>query len=207
MKLAFFAFVFVLCSFAQAGGVKSAPTRKAAVGRSDLQRPKVGSKAEFSRKGAVFMLGYDVRFERNQEQEIRQRPMMNIAGGMEWSPWMGLLEYTSFKEATADGSVSIDRKVETLYAWAYWQPTEFNLITPFLGGGVGAMKTQVTTNLGGASDEDSSPWQMGLGASLGVRFWPRSHLWLSAEGRVYKSQQLDPDPMLGGLVRLGFVIW
>lgn len=207
MRLVLFVLVWTLSSLALASGAKSTSLRKAPVGQTDLQRPKIGPSAEVRRRGAVFMLGYDVRFERNQEQEIRQRPLMNVAGGVEWSPWIGLIEYTSFKESTSDGSVSIDRQVETLYAWAYWQAPEFNLITPFLGGGVGAMKTKVTTSLGGASDDDSSPWQSGLGASLGVRFWPRSHLWLSAEGRVYKSPQADPDPMLGGLLRLGFVIW
>jgi opacity protein-like surface antigen len=180
---------------------------KKKVGKSDLQNPMVQSRKNLNQRAGVFMLGYDVRFERNQEQQTKDRSMLNYAGGIEWSPWIALLEYASFKEGTADGSVSVDRKVDTLFAWAYWQPTDLDLVAPFLGGGLGMIKTSVETGLASDSQTDQSPWQTGVGASFGIRFWPRSHVWLSAEGRLYKSPQLDPDPTLGGLIRLGFVIW
>lgn len=194
MRLMLFALAILLSSFSVLGAPAARQTVKA-------KAPKI-----YHRQGVVALLSYDTRFERNEEQATAARSVLNYALGYEWTPWISMLEYATYKPSTSSvGSLRVTRQEETVLAWAYWQPRDFNLLTPYLGAGLGGIRNTVETSVGGFVDQDRSPWNMAAGAALGLRLYPRKNFWLSTEGRMLKSSQLDPDPMLGIMLRAGVV--
>lgn len=200
-KFLVFTFVSLLSTFCFAQGANRIVRAK----KSDVQSPVRQSKINYERKSFVFVGGYDLRFERDQEQQMANRSMFNLAGGFQMTPWIGFIEYAEFSEITGAGTLQVQRKVQSALGWAYWEATDLDRLTPFIGAGAGGLRSTVETKFEGAVSESTGEWEPVLAGALGLRLFSRSHIWLSAEGRLYKSSKLDPDPMLGALFRFGFL--
>jgi hypothetical protein len=157
--------------------------------------------------GVLFQAGADVRFERDEDQMIRNRTLFNFSGGVVRENWIGEVEYASFSTSSGNASLSVDRRFESVLTWLYWQALDFDSLAPYLGGGIGAIRETVKTTLLGMTEADESPWSFTTAAALGVRLFPRSNFWLSGEGRLYKNPRLDPDPEFGAIFRVGWVFF
>lgn len=159
---------------------------------------------KFQRRAPVLAIGYDVRFQSNEDQETAARNQYNLAAGFDFTPWTAFIEYAKYQDSSQVGSIKINKEVQSALAWLYWGASDLDLVSPYIGVGMGGLKTKVDTTVDQSSASDSSNWDATVAAGFGLRFWTRTRLWLSVEGRMYKSTKLDPDPMLGALTRIGF---
>lgn len=153
----------------------------------------------------LFAVAFDLRFERDEDQQVKARNILNLAGGLVAGSWVPVFEYGKFEQSTSAGGITVDRRVESMMAWVYYQDPESDTFAPFIGGGAGAWHESVDTDLLGVSEHDEAPASLTLAGAFGMRVMPKSRFWLSSEARLYKNAKLDPDPMLGLLVRLGIV--
>jgi hypothetical protein len=128
----------------------------------------------------------------------------DIAGGVRYRDWNFLLEYgVSETQQSGNMTLSVQSKTQDVLGWGYWTaPLEWAHLSPLLGGGVGVYQTKVTTTLSGVPTEDQSPWKLLGGASVGFKV-NLPVVWLSLEGRLLFGDELDPQPTLTGLARLG----
>lgn len=144
--------------------------------------------------------------ERNEEQRTQSRFAPSIALGLEKNQLWGFFEYTR-TNGTSSGNqtLNFDRHLEMGLLSLSWQATDLDLLSPYIGLGVGGLKEQVVSRLYGESSQDESSWSFVGAGFLGARLWPKSPYLLSGELRMLKSPRLDPDPALGALLRFGFL--
>lgn len=157
-------------------------------------------------KGILAMAGLDMRNRQNEEQRNENVMSPNLALGYMWSNWIGSFEYGFHDSSTGNAALAVERRTERMMLWGHWQATDNRFVTPFLGLGIGNQRETVKTTLLGIEDVDHSGTYWMSGASLGLRFLPKTRLWMSAEGRLYKNSHEEPDPQLGLLLRIGFRI-
>ena len=157
--------------------------------------------------GPVFQLSYDNRFERDETQEIVPRNFLSYAGGYIYQNWIFEGEYGGFETSSGNATLSVRRKTESLLLWTYWQSLDFRYLIPYIGAGLGGIHDTVETKFLGTSETDESPWNTTVAAAFGIRFFARTHFWVSLETRLYKNTHLDPDPQFGALARFGAFIF
>lgn len=176
--------------------------------RSTLPRPQNKRLVESTSKwSSVMTLGMDLRAERDQEQSTLPRIWPSIALGLGWKPWMGLLEYSTFTESSGNATLNIERKVETLLLWGQWSVREENwVIEPYFGLGLGGYRTSAELDLYGQRVGANSQWIEHAAGAMGLRWTSVSPVYASIEGRVHMNRELDPNPTLSALLRIGFIL-
>ena len=155
----------------------------------------------------VMTLGLDARNERGQDQDsvIRQSP--SISMGLGQKPFLGLLEYTRYEDGQGGNqTLSVRRQAETAMAWFQWHADEAWAFRPFIGLGLGAHREAAETRLYNALRRDEGAWNEAGAGSFGLRLAAFSPVWLSLEGRLLFTSEMDPNPTVGGVLRFGFVM-
>lgn len=160
-----------------------------------------------SKFSSVMTLGMDLRAERDQEQSTLPRAWPTMALGLGWKPWMGLLEYSTFTESSGNATLNVERKVETLLLWGQWSVREdaWN-IEPYFGLGLGGYRSSAELDLYGQRTGAGSQWIEHAAGAVGLRWTSISPVYASIEGRVHMNRELDPNPTLSALFKLGFIL-
>jgi hypothetical protein len=152
-------------------------------------------------------LGLDMRAVRDQGTDYQSQTSPSIAFGAGYRQWLGMLEYSRYQgPSNGNGALNITGSNETAMLWGQWYAREKWSLRPFVGVGVGAYHEMATTSLYSESRTDVSDWREMFGGAVGLRLVNVSPLWLSLEGRVLFSPNLDPNPMFAGMLRIGFTL-
>lgn len=173
-------------------------------------RMKVPKAPEFSTV-VLYPVNVEVRYERGSSQDLEARQPVNFALGYLSQGYGIYAEYSAFSETTGNSTSSIDRTHREMTLWA-----RYNFLRGrdngmhgfmYVAGGLGGYEEEVTTNFMGASREDKAGMKLMGGAALGVEavFMTKVGVGFSlgVEGRVLGGADFDPNPNMGGLLRLG----
>lgn len=162
--------------------------------------------SEFEGARPVHLLlayGNELRPERDLDANFAQHFLTNYALGFGYQKFLFVFERATFEESSGNSSLSVIRRLEDTMAWVQWRSLKWKLLVPFLGGGIGAYKEKVTTNLAGApSVQNETSHRFLGGGSFGVSL-DITALWISVEGRMLFGDELDQQPTLGGVARIG----
>ncbi len=147
-------------------------------------------------------LGSEYRPEKNTEGNIADHWLSNAALGLGYGDFFVVLERSTFREQSGNAALSVQRDFEDKLLWIQWHSLAWNYLNSFVGAGLGAYQETITTQVLGASTENTSPHRLLGGGSFGLKA-DIPTLWLSVEARVLFGDQLDRQPTWGGLARIG----
>lgn len=159
----------------------------------------------------------ELRYERGETQEWAMRSPVNIAIAIKKGRWAGLLEVSRFSESTGSSANSmIERKHEEILVWIQRDLFTSKLdgswdLNLYGGAGLGAFQEEVKTTFMSDIAVDKSKPNLVAGLSGGAETvfnWRVNStlnwaLILGAEMRILAGQELDPNPQLSGLARIG----
>lgn len=151
--------------------------------------------------------GLDFRVERDQDlnTDMSQAPAFSL--GLGYKHFLGAFEYTS-SEGSRDGNetLNVRRSSESAMLWGQYYTDDEWKFRPFFGVGLGARRERATSSIYNVQSEDRGKWGDMFGGAFGFRWAAFTPLWLTLEGRVLFSRDFDPNPTLGGLFKVGFVL-
>ncbi len=159
----------------------------------------------------AYVLSKELRYERDNSQEIVDRNPVNFSVGVEVNQVSLLLEYSSFEENTGNETANISRKYQDVSLWFrhhfYREKFAEAKWSVFAGGGAGGFEEEVRTTLMGESRTDKAAIKMfaGLvfGAVAAVEMKKNIEFLVGAEGRTLLASEYDPNPIWSAVLRLG----
>jgi len=177
--------------------VKADPTNVESTNQnSEVQKPPA------SKLRRIIFVGSDSRFERNDKQEYEQKQMFSFGFGLRKGRWMGALEGGTFSESSNLGSISLARKFEQ-YTGTFLLIPQAKQLSPFIGAGLGFYRETVDFVVDKAASSSNGAWETVNLFTAGIRFFAKTSIWLSGEGRIFLGGRIEPDPMVGYLIRMG----
>lgn len=204
MRISFFVVVTFLFLGANAASV--APSQITSIAAepaaTELRRPMDG-------KGAWGMMGLalDARFESQIDQTSRTVTAPSYSIGWGYQHFLGVLEYSTREESRVGNSTfSTQSANETAMLWGQYYTDDEWKFRPFFGVGLGGYRETMNLKLYNDSVDEKGRWDEIYGAAFGFRWAAWSPVWLTLEGRVLFSRDLDPSPMMSGLFKIGFVL-
>lgn len=153
-----------------------------------------------------FMLsaGSEVRSSKDVHRHYSEQALSNFAIGTGYQNFLFTLEKSQHDEFSGNSSLNVSSAYQNYLLWAQWRGIQKWKLAPYMGAGVGAYQQTVETNLMGSVSSNSSDYKFLSGVSLGLSA-DIPYLWLSIETRLLFGDELDPQPTLSGLARIG--IW
>lgn len=159
----------------------------------------------------AYVLSKELRYERDNSQEIVDRNPVNFSVGVEVNQVSLLLEYSSFEENTGNETANISRKHQDVSLWFrhhfYREKFAEAKWSVFAGGGAGGFEEEVRTTLMGQSRTDKAAIKMfaGLvfGAVAAVEMKKNIEFLVGAEGRTLLASEYDPNPIWSAVLRMG----
>ncbi len=151
-----------------------------------------------------FMLAYgsELRPEKDIDSNYKEHFLTNYALGFGYEQFVFVFEKAEFKETSGNATLNLERTLEDYLLWAQYRSMTWNRLVPFLGVGLGTYKETVVTQFAGASTTDSTPSKFLSGLAFGVGL-DIPVLWFSLEARFLFGDELERQPTLGGLARIG----
>lgn len=151
---------------------------------------------------AMLAYGFEYRPARDASGNFADRILPNYALGVGYQNYLFILEKATFKETTGNVTLNVKQIFENTMLWAQWRAEKRLYFIPFIGAGAGAYQEKVETQFMGATTANSTAQKFLGGASFGLSL-DVPVLWFSIEARVLFGDELDPQPTLGGLARIG----
>lgn len=152
----------------------------------------------------MFFVGVESRMEENIQKDIVVHNLSNYSLGIGFDQYRVLLERATFSESTGNATLHVKRNLEDYLLWGHYIAFSANYIEPFMGLGIGAYKNSVDTTLAGSTTTNSSSFKLLGGASFGVGLHYKI-IFSSLEARLLFGDELDRQPTLGSLFKLGFI--
>lgn len=159
----------------------------------------------------AYVLSKELRYERENAQEIVDRNPLNFALALEVDQVSLLFEYSNFEEKTGNETANISRKHQDISAWFRHHFYQEKFVeakwSVFAGGGVGGFEEEVKTTLMGQSRSDKAAIKMfaGLvfGAVVAAEIKKDIDFLVAAEGRALIAKEYDPNPIWSAVLRMG----
>ena len=159
----------------------------------------------------LYLLNMDVRYDRDNDQQLSNRSPFHIAVGFKKSAYAAVVEYTQFSEESGNASTSVKRTHQEGVLWGRWHFSEFKGMTQqfsFYGaGGAGLYQEEVKTTFLGDEVTDQGDYKVlgaaAFGAEWVVLMGQKFGLVLNGELRLLAGSDFDPNPNFGGLIGLG----
>lgn len=161
----------------------------------------------------IYPLNLDLRYERGSSQDLEVRTSRNFALAYHSHSFTLITEYSEFRDDTGNSTSSLSRQHQELLLWS-----RYNLVKGsdksmrgviYAGAGLGAYSESVETRLMGESRTDKLQDKLMGGASLGLELFILGSrgfgFSVGVEGRALMGADFDPNPVLGGVLRLGLV--
>lgn len=152
----------------------------------------------------MFFAGLEGRVEENIQKDVVIHNLYNYSLGIGLDQYRVLLERATFSENTGNATLHVKRNLEDYLLWGHYIAFSANYLEPFIGLGIGAYKNSVDTSLAGSTTTNSSNFKLLGGASFGVGLHYKV-VFLSLEARLLFGDELDRQPSLGSLFKLGFI--
>jgi hypothetical protein len=163
----------------------------------------------------IYPLNADFRYERDKSQNSGLHNYSNIAFAYQLRAVSFLVEYAKYTEGSGNATTNIDHTHQELSLWARWHfartdKSKSGIQLSLYGGlGVGGYQDEVTTTLMSVSQTDKSGTRVLSGVSLGAdATWDIANgfgVVGAVEGRSLFGADFDPNPTIGGVVRLGLL--
>jgi hypothetical protein len=162
--------------------------------------------------GQVYLFGQEMRYEREQDQTLKDRQPKSWGLGFWWNTWGFEYEASSFEVKTQEGNLAVERDYTDQKLWlkksVYRYQVSQSLMDIYIGGAFGQYAEEIKTTFAGSTSLNSTKPKTLLAASLGAQFfqffWQHWGLAVGAEGQLFFAQNFDPSPMPGINLRLGF---
>jgi hypothetical protein len=150
------------------------------------------------------LLGPDFRYERDGDQQLVFRTLLNAGFGLRYDRISAMLEAASFNSQSGNSTLAIQRGHLEYMLWGNYNFMQFGDWNFFGAVGFGAYQENVKTTLGASSSTDVGGYQPMGGAGAGIKALLWRWLLLSGELRLIAGQNLDPNPQFSiQLLRLG----
>lgn len=151
-----------------------------------------------------FMLAYGSEFrpEKDVEGNFSEHVLTNYALGVGYDQFVFILEKAEFKESSGNATLKIERTLEDYLLWAHYRAITWKHLVPFIGAGLGSYKEIVKTTFAGDTTTDESDSKVLSGLAFGVGL-DVPVLWFSLEARFLFGDELERQPTIGGLARVG----
>lgn len=167
---------------------------------------KNGNKGwEYPRPARIHLMlayGSELRPEKDVDANFQEHILTNFAVGYGFDQYVFILESAQFQEASGNATLRVERTLQDYMLWGQYRAIAWNRLVPFLGLGAGVYQETVVTNLLGLSTTDKTPNKFLSGVSFGFGT-ELPVVWFSLEARVLFGDELDRNPTLGGLARIG----
>jgi hypothetical protein len=162
------------------------------------------ARAEESARPVKAMLAYgsELRPEKDVDGNPASHNLTNLSFGAGFGTWLVIFERAIFEETSGNTTLNLKRKFEDSLIWAHYRSEPWNHLIPFIGAGAGYYKNTVDTTLSGITTTNESKNKLLGGGCFGVSL-DVPYLWLSAEARLLFGDELDRQPTIGGLLRIG----
>lgn len=152
--------------------------------------------------GFLFAFGLELRPEMDVESNFQNHYLKNYALGYGFGQYVFLFEAAQFQEEAGNATLRVDRTLQDYMLWGQYRDMSWHHLVPFLGLGAGVYQETIVTHLYSESTTDAGPNKFLTGVSLGVGT-DLPTLWLSVEVRLLFGDELDRNPTVGGLTRIG----
>lgn len=152
-------------------------------------------------------LAVDARIQRDQDQNTDTIQAPSFSVGVGYKSALGILEYVTFDQARqGNEALNVRRSSESAMIWGQYFTDDEWLFRPYFGIGLGGFRQAAVTEFLSEKREDRGLWNEIYGGAFGFRWASFSPVWLTLEGRVLFSREIDPSPTLGALLKIGFVL-
>jgi hypothetical protein len=141
-------------------------------------------------------LGVSGRLLKNDQSNYEIKFPVLVYGGHKDIPWTFALEGLYLQDKSSSGSsfkITNDQYEVTLYALRFIDYQDARAINPYVVGGLGGIRSYVTTNFNGMSEKDQST--INAIAKLGAGVWAQlgSRGFVSLEGKGMYSKDFSPE--------------
>jgi hypothetical protein len=161
-----------------------------------------GSLKEARPVQAMVAVGTEFRPEKDVQGNMNTHNLTNYALGAGYKSWLVVLEKATFEEASGNLTLNLKRTLDDMMLWGHYRMMSWNYLVPYLGLGAGFYKDKVETTLLGTTTTNESKNKFLTGGNFGISL-DIPYVWLSMEARILFGDELDRQPTIGGLVRVG----
>ncbi len=151
---------------------------------------------------AMIAYGSEMRPEKDVDGNQATHNLKNYSFGAGFGSWLAVFERASFEESSGNSTLNLKRTLEDSMLWGQYRAFSWNHTVPYVGAGAGFYKDKVDTTLGGVTSTNESKNKLLMGGCFGLSL-DVPYLWLSAEARLLFGDELDRQPTLGALVKIG----
>lgn len=197
MKNIFLGFATLLsASFALA---KAAPVTVPTLRPATLE-----ASSETTPRPVHVMLAYgsEIRPQKNVDSQYQEKSLTNYSFGIGYQQFIFIFEKAEFSESSGNATLNVESTFEDYLLWGQYRALSWNYLAPYIGFGLGTYKETVKTTFMGSAKKDESPGKMLGGLAVGVGL-DVPVLWFSLEARFLFGDELERQPTLGGLARVG----
>jgi len=151
---------------------------------------------------ALLAYGSEFRPEKDVEGNMDTHTLTNYAFGAGYKSWLVVFEKATFEESSGNTTLNVKRTLEDMMLWGHLRVMSWNYLVPYLGLGAGFYKDKVDTTLLGMTSTNESKNKLLMGGNFGISL-DVPYVWLSMEARILFGDELDRQPIIGGLLRAG----
>lgn len=161
----------------------------------------------FAQAQGFGLLGAEARFTEDSTREFELEVPMLIAGGYKADRWVFMGEALHYKDASKEGSLSIENKhLEiTGYAAFFVDYEADRIMNPYVIAGLGAYKNFVEYDFAGTKRKDSSVWEPVVKLGGGVWSEVSKKFIVNFEGKGMYSKKLNPELTFEVTARFGLL--
>jgi hypothetical protein len=150
----------------------------------------------------LLAVGSELRPYKDVNGDFNNQTLSNYALGLGVDAFVFIFETAQYSTKSGNSTLSVETKFQDYMLWGNYRAMKWRVFAPFLAAGIGSYNQSVTTTLSGNSKIDNSPNKLLTGIGFGLSF-DVSVLWASVEARAFFGDELDSQPTLGALARIG----
>ncbi len=171
---------------------------------SDAQFEGQSNSTVSAEKNRKFLLstGTEGRLDQSLEKENSVQRFSNDSLGIQMGSTQIILENSQFEEVSGNATLSVRRRFQDYMTWLSYNPSISSWSSIFAGGGLGAYQNSVDTSLSGTMRTNNSSWKALAGLNFGITAYV-SIVFASLEMRAFLGDELDRQPQIAGVARVG----
>lgn len=152
-------------------------------------------------------IGTGVLFEKNNDAVTDStRLPISVGAGAQIMRWQARLEYSSYRTADGNATVSISRAHEAVLAWGAYEFGSIDGWTPYAALGLGVGRTTVESRVSGAYDTVRGIWGGAFATAVGLRAAWAQHFSVRPEVRYESADSFKTkDARMGVFVQLDYI--
>jgi opacity protein-like surface antigen len=153
------------------------------------------------------MVGTGVLFEKNNDGTTDSTRLPYAFGiGARFQEWQARLEYSMFRTADGNSTVSVSREHEATILWGSFEFANIDRWMPYAALGAGLGRTNVQTRMAGVIDSVSEAWAGLFAVAFGIRTNWATNLGVRPELRYESAESFKTkDARMGVFIQLDYL--